>query len=512
MPAGAGAIALSASGPSAGAVLLGSTAAKGFRMFTKNVNVLLSEWIKIPVDGLPGMLERKLLERLVFTNPDYEMRHNRGEWIGNIPAQISCMRQKGRNYLIPRGFLDQFVELCKRYQIPYRMIDRRRHFEPIAIEFHGELKSYQQDAAEAVLEHDCATLVGGHKSGKTVISLYTISQRRQPTLIIIPKIDLLDGWLRKIESFLQIPSSEVGIFSGGTHEVGKQITIGHTGEIMRYWRKIYDKVGYIIFDESQRSPSKVLTTLIPNFDCRYVLGLSNSVQRKDRLLKLINFYLGDVAYTINEKDAREGRGVITGTVIARPTDFSFPYSSRTDYPAMLKDLMVNRERNSKIVDDVEAEILRGEERLLVLSGGEDQDNALSAELNRRGIEAFSCAQYGSNAKVVNNEGGNNNVLPPGAFEARVVLISPRAMPYISHLLKAHVVFLAVPVYFQKGLSNAIRDLCQDGDLGGNRLTIYDYVDSKVGILENYFRMRSYNYGVHPDLLLNGQIGVQEAAR
>ncbi len=50
----------------------------------------------------------------------------------------------------------------------------------------------------------------------------------------------------------------------------------------------------------------------------------------------------------------------------------------------------------------------------MLSGGEDQDNALSAELNRRGIEAFSCTQYGSNAKVVNNDGGNNNVLPPGA--------------------------------------------------------------------------------------------------
>jgi hypothetical protein len=480
-------------------------------MFTKNVNVLLSEWIKIPVDGLPSMLERKLLERLVFTNPDYEMRHNRGEWIGNIPAQISCMKQKGRSYLIPRGFLDQFVELCKRYQIPYRMVDRRRYFDPTPIEFHGELKSYQQDAAEAVLEHDCATLVGGHKSGKTVIALYTISQRRQPTLIIIPKIDLLDGWLRKIENFLQVPRSEVGIFSGGNHQVGKQVTIGHTGEIMRYWRKIYDKVGYIIFDESQRSPSKVLTTLIPNFDCRYVLGLSNSVQRKDRLLKLINFYLGDVAYTINEKDAREGRGVINGTVIARQTDFSYPYNSRADYPAMLQDLMVNRERNFRIADDVQTEIVKGEERLVVLSGGGDQDSALSAELSRRGIEAFSYSQYCSNSKGINSDGGNNSAVPPGALEARVVLVSPRAMPYVSHLLNAHVVFLAVPVYFQKGLSNAIRDLCQDGDSGANRLTIYDYVDSRIGILENYFRMRSYNYGVHPDLLLNGRGGAQESA-
>ena len=302
------------------------------------------------------MLERRLHERLVFTNPDYELRHSRGEWLGSIPAQISCLRQKGRSYLIPRGFLDQLIDLCKKYQIPHRIVDRRRSFDPIPIEFHGQLKPYQQDAAEAVLEHDCGTLVGGHKSGKTVIALYTISQRRQPALIIIPKIDLLDGWLRKIESFLQIPRSEVGIFAGGTHQVGKQITIGHTGEILRYWRKIYDKVGYILVDESQRSPSKILTSMIPNFDCRYILGLSNTMQRKDRLFKLIYFYLGDVVYSIEEKDAREGRGIIPGKVIARSTTFSYPYHSRADYPGLLKELMVNPARNQSIANDVEAEL------------------------------------------------------------------------------------------------------------------------------------------------------------
>ncbi len=476
-------------------------------MFVKNVNVLLSEWIKVPVDGLPAILEKKLYERLVFTNPDYEMRHNRGEWIGNIPAQINCLKQKGRSYLIPRGFLDQFTDLCKRYDVPCRMIDRRRYFDPISLEFHGGLKPYQQDAAEAVLEHDCATLVGGHKSGKTVIALYTIAQRRQPSLIIIPKIDLLDGWIRKVESFLQIPRSEVGIFTGGTHQIGRQITIGHTGEIMRYWRKIYDKIGYIIFDESQRSPSKVLTNLIPNFDCRYILGLSNTVQRKDRLLKLINFYLGDVAYTINEKDAREGRGVVTGTVIARQTDFNYPYNSRADYQAMLRDLMVNSARNLKIVDDVEKELLKGEDRVLVLSGGEDQDEALSAELSQRSIESFSYNHCCADPKIVDGDYGNHNdVLPAAASQASVLLVSPRMMLHCSRALKSNVVFLAVPVYFQKNLSNAIRDLHQDGDSAGCGFTIYDYVDSRVGILDNYFRMRSYNYGVHPDLLLNSQTG------
>jgi len=508
------AIAVFATGPVVwGSCFAPYSLAEGFKMFVKNINVLLSEWIKIPVEGLPPILEKKLYERLVFTNPDYESRHNRGEWLGNVPAQINCLKQKGRNYLIPRGFLDQFVELCKRYQVPYRLVDRRRYFEPAPIEFHGELKDYQQEAAEAVLEHDCSTIVGGHKSGKTVIALYTIAQRKQPTLIVLPKMDLFEGWLRKIVSFLRIPASEVGIFSGGNHQVGKQITIGHTGEVMRYWRKIYDKVGYIIFDESQRTPSKILTNMVPNFDCRYILGLSNSMQRKDRLLKLIHYYLGDVVYSIDEKDAREGRGVIPGTVIARQTQFDYPYNSRADYPSMLRDLMLDPERNRKIADDVEIELQKGEERVIVLSGGEDQDNALSAELSQRGIKAFSYNQYFVNPRILDNDGGNNNnSLQSGASEAKVWLISPREMSQFSQTLKSHVVFLAVPVYFQKNLSKAIRDMCHPEDSSDSRLTIYDYVDSRVGILDNYFRMRSYNYGVHPDLLLNAQSDLLEVAR
>jgi Type III restriction enzyme, res subunit len=476
-------------------------------MFIKNLNIVLCEWIKVPADGLTPMLERKLHERLVFTNPDYEQRHNRGEWIGNIPAQISCLKQKGRNYLIPRGFLDEFLDLCKKYQVPYRISDRRRYFEPNSMEFHGELKSYQQDAAEAVLEHDCGTLVGGHKSGKTVIALYTIAQRRQPTLIVIPKLDLLDGWLRKIESFLQIPSSEVGIFSGGTHQVGNQITIGHTGEIMRYWRKIYDKVGYIIVDESQRSPSKVLTNLIPNFDCRYILGLSNTVQRKDRLFKLIYFYLGEVAYTINEKDAREGRGIIPGKVIARSTGFSYPYSSRADYPAMLKELMLDSARNQTIADDVETELNKGEKPIFILSGGEDQDQALSVELKQRGIQVFSCNQMLAREQETNPRSDNGVSLPHDASQAQVLLVSQRTLPGCAHAVKSNVLFLAVPVYFQKNLAGAIREMSQNGDEDPShaKLTIYDYVDTEVGILDNYFRMRSYNYGVHPDLLLSSKM-------
>lgn len=474
-------------------------------MLVKTLSILLAEWIKVPSDGLQPLLERKIHERLVFTNPDYELRHNRGDWIGNIPPQISCIRQKGRSTLLPRGFFDQLLELCKRFQQPYRVVDRRRGFPPIDMEFHGELKNYQQEAAEAVLEKDFATLIGGHKSGKTVIALNIIAQRRQPTLILIPKLDLLQGWLTKIENFLQIPRSEVGIFAEGSQQVGKQITIAHTGEALRHWRRIYERIGLVVMDECQRCPSKVMTQLIPCFDSRYMLGLSTVAQRKDRLSRLVYFYIGDVVYTIDEKDAREGRGIIHAHVVARPTDFEYPYHSRADYPLMLDALMRDEKRTRIIADDIQSEMQGRTQPLLILSGGEVQDKILGAELDRRGVKVISLNQEACASEL--NEPDHNNGTPPHRAlnlpeEPAAILVSPQTMIKCLPRVNSRILFLAVPLYFRQHLANVIRDLNQNGSSADSRLKIYDYVDQRVGLFENYFRMRSYSYGVHPDLLLS----------
>lgn len=475
-------------------------------MFAKSLNILLAEWIKVPTEGLSPLLERKIHERLVFTNPDYEQRHSRGEWIGSIPAQISCLKQKGRHYLLPRGFLDQFLEMCKKFQQPYRLVDRRRSFDSLPMEFHGELKSYQLQAAEAVLEKDFSTLVGGHKSGKTVIAIYVIAQRQQPTLILIPKLDLLEGWLTKIENFMQIPRSEVGIFAEGSHQVGKYITIAHTGEMMRHWRKIWDRVGFLIMDECQRCPSKVLTQLIPNFDSRYMLGLSNIAQRKDRLSKLVYYYIGEMVYAIDERDAREGRGIIHAQVVARQTGFDYPYHSRADLAPMLQALMCDETRTRIIADDIQAELKERPQHLLVLSGGDVQDKVLGAELERRGIASVSyaqCPKSGDSEADDEDDAGNSTAcnkikLPDGPA---AVLLTPQLMTECYRRLNSKVLFLAIPMYFRQQLAGAIRDLNQNGSGGSDPMKIYDYVDKKIGLLENYFRMRSYNYGVHPGVLL-----------
>ncbi len=474
-------------------------------MFVKLLNIVLAESIKIPADGLSPLLEKKIRERLVFTNPDYEMRHNRGEWIGSIPPQITCIRQKGRYYHLPRGFLEQFLELCRKHNQAYRLIDKRASLPATHIEFHGELKGYQQEAAENILEKDFCTLVGGHKSGKTVIALYTIAQRKQPTLILVPRLDLVQNWLTKIESFLQIPSSEVGVFASGEHRIGSQITIAHTGEASKFWRKLTDRFGHLVLDECQRCPSKVFTHLMPNFKTLYMLGLSNSAQRKDRLSRLMFYYVGDLIYTINDKDAREGRGIIRANIVTRQTDFEYPYTSRADYSPMLKALRQDEERVTLIAQDIGQEIQAGTRPLIVISGTNGGHNKLRDELKKRGIATATLGHEGRRASRESwddneKEGGHELSLDPDTPVA--IFATTEDLTAHAHTLKASVLVLAEPIYFKQKLAQAIHALHRNGNGEGSRLKIYDYVDSRIGLLENYFKMRSYNYGVHPDLLLN----------
>jgi len=322
-------------------------------------------------------------------------------------------------------------------------------------------------------------------------------------LILIPKLDLLDGWLTKISNFLQIPGSEVGVFSGGVHQIGNTITVAHTGEVMRHWRKLWDRIGFLIVDECQRCPSKVLTYLIPNFDCRYMLGLSNTAQRKDRLSRLVYYHLGDVVYSINEKDAREGRGIIHAHVVARPTPFEYPYHSRSDYQPMLEALARDEGRTRLIADDIESELREVPQPLLVLTTETVGQGALEAELGKRGIPVMPLKVE----SLAGEEDVEEPPLPNACLEnvewptgPVAVLVTPNTLAQCSANLKARVLFLAVPIYFRKHLANALRNLYVNGN--DQKLKIYDYVDHRISLLENYFRMRSYNYGVHPDVLLN----------
>ncbi|MCG6944821.1 MAG: ATP-dependent helicase, partial [Deltaproteobacteria bacterium] len=95
---------------------------------------------------------------------------------------------------------------------------------------------------------------------------------------------------------------------------------------------------------------------VSNFDCRYLLGLSSSNQRRDRLSRLIYYYVGDILHQIDSRKATEIRAIFRVDVVVRETDFHYPYESDDDYSSMMAALGKDPARNQLIVDDVASEL------------------------------------------------------------------------------------------------------------------------------------------------------------
>jgi superfamily II DNA or RNA helicase len=435
------------------------------------------------------MLKKKLTERLVFINPEYEFRQSRGEWLGSIPPQIHCLYEQRRHYFIPRGFLYQLLDLCQSFGLKYRLIDRQRELEPVEFQFHGVLKDYQELAYEEMTSRDLGTLVGGAKSGKTVIALYLISQRQQPTMIIVPNVALLGHWKEKLVRFLKVSPKEVGIIGEGKFEVGPRVSVAHVSALYRRAREVRDKVGFLVVDECHRTPSRTFTQVVCNFDCRFLLGLSSTNQRRDRLSRLIYYYVGDILHQIDARKATEIRAIFQADVVVRETDFEYPYENSEDYPAMLEALARDPERNRLIADDVSRETSEGAGApLLVLTQDEVQDDTLKDMLDKEGVSSLSL----DSDLVAKGKKGLDQQLK--SKQIQVVLANRQFFQKIIPETKFEALFLTTPLNFRGRTIGWFQGMLRR-DNGRPLIKVYDYVDSKISILDNFFRMRSYAYGL-----------------
>ncbi len=451
------------------------------------LTISLGSKIKLRTKNIPPVLRKRIYEKLVFVNPDFQRRHRNGEMLGSVSSHIKCLHENHQHLFIPRGFFYQLTGLCKRYGIRYRVLDNRPKFEIIKMEFHGELKDYQKVALHEILRKDFGILVGGPKTGKKVITLKYVSHRSVPTLIIAPHASDIKDWERKVRIFLQIGDERLGMIGDRQCKIGDEITVAHTSAIARKIKSVRNRFGLVIIDDCNYCPSRFFNSVVSQFNSLYTLGLANSTTRKDGLGRLMYFYVGDIIHTIDKEKVLEDRSLVKAEVKVRETPFHFPYSSQRDFPALMESLMQDQERLQLIASDIKREMENGSTPILVLSGGSLQSQNLSEILLPNGIKFQMVDVKATPEELKSVEANFNNGHIP-LLLAPLDLISECFMP-----TNVKVLFLITPVYFKGELAEFLKSL-NTGD-PRSRIKIYDYVDTQVGILKNYFRIRSYSYGM-----------------
>ncbi|MBW1838134.1 MAG: DEAD/DEAH box helicase family protein, partial [Deltaproteobacteria bacterium] len=339
---------------------------------------------KLLLDDIPPGVYKELTQKLTIPNPKWIENHRMGRWNRGTPRYLKFYDQgsAGRLY-IPRGYMRQLVSMCNRHGEPYRFEDLRRNLPEVSFKFRGQLKPFQKKAVDVMLTKEFGTLSAATGSGKTIMALDIIAKRKQPTLIVVHTKELAFQWIERIATFLAIPTEEVGLIGAGKHTLGKKVTVSLVQSLYKCADDVSKGIGHLIVDECHRCPSRIFTDAVTEFDSRFMLGLSATPWRRDKLSKLIFWHLGDVHHEVDKNDLIIRGDVLSVEVILRETDFEPYFDPVHDYSRMLAELVSNDKRNHMIAADIAREAHNNKGICLVLSDRKNHCETLQSLLRYR---------------------------------------------------------------------------------------------------------------------------------
>ena len=179
----------------------------------------------------------------------------------------------------------------------------------ITVNFIGSLRDTQQEPIENFLKAARDPLkMGGIISvpcgfGKTIMSLYIACQLKKKTMFISHKDFLNQQFIDTIEQFA--PGAKVGIIKQKKVDVaGKDFIIASLQSLaMRdYDIDIFDDIGFVIIDEVHHTGAQVFCKAFGKLNNPVILGLSATLNRKDGMRRVFEYYIGKSVYTLKNKE------------------------------------------------------------------------------------------------------------------------------------------------------------------------------------------------------------------
>jgi len=301
------------------------------------------------IENLDLSLEKAIKDRLTIDNPQYIAAKRYGRWIGKkLKPKIKYYEQEPDGLRFPRGFSNQAVLLCRELMgVEPQIIDLRRRLDEVDFSFKAILRPYQEIAVEAICSHSFGVLEAGTGSGKTIMALAAITQRKQPTIVVVHTKELLYQWRERIREFLGI---EAGLVGDGKFKI-MPVTVAIVNTARKRTEELLEHFGHLIVDECHRVPAALFTDVVSRFDSYYLLGLSATAFRSDEgMTRLIYYFMGDRAHRVDQLHLKVTGAVLKPKIIRRKTDFTYGY--RGDYQALISALTKHEGRNRQIVDDI----------------------------------------------------------------------------------------------------------------------------------------------------------------
>ena len=442
--------------------------------------------------------------RRIATIPNtgyYKELAKRDGSIANVYSRIPLFEENERVLKLPRGFHDAAIQLFTAAHIPFSEEDHRTSGTCLETDFNKELWPYQQEAVELTRHSDCGIIASATGSGKTVIAMAIIAEKKERTLIIVNSKALLEQWRSAIADNLTIKTesqpigrkarkgaaiSPIGTLDGQKgNRLKGVIDIAMLPSLLSQLDKdgssIASMYGLIIVDECHHIAAEKFRNVLGYMNARYVYGLSATPKRDDGLERIVYSECGNVIFTYEASKLAYSKGIAQYFKLRFLHTAPSLEDSHGSFTELLNRISDDVERNRIIVDDICEAYGKGR-NIIILTRRISQNNAIGKLLTERDIPHIILSNLMKQREIKDILSGLR------ASEARTVLIATDKLlgegidiPYLDTL------FLASPFMQESAIQQYAGRISRDAAGKGNTL-IYDYADFMIPRL-NYMYAR-----------------------
>lgn len=345
------------------------------------VPVYLDTHLRVFERSLTPMIVEELKEALSVPNKAKEQA--RKEKLPNwqdLPDHIIMWDADDRGRLIlPRGFKRKLVSGLENTDFEIVWKDNRTSV-PFDSEYYNDLKSidlreHQVPAVEAILEQENGIYEAPPGSGKTVTILESIRLAGQRAIILVDKSELAEQWAMRASEFLGVEVGRIGegVFDPGEITVATKQTLWRRRKELQHFG-FFDEWGFVAYDECHHITADTYQFVVQQFPSKYLIGVSATPVRIPWTWPIARNLIGPIIHRTTTEALQDEGFLMKPKIKVIETDFTFDFRSTyvnnggyrvgSNYPALIKALISDRERNVRIVSEI---LSRTDKRILVTS-------------------------------------------------------------------------------------------------------------------------------------------------
>lgn len=460
-----------------------------FDSLPKQVSIILANHVYFDLSELPSVLVARLRRLACFSNPVFFKTQALRFSTHGIPRFISCARIEEGYLAIPRGCFDDAVELLKDNRIEIQIDDKRECGIKLSnAKSLVKLRKNQQAAVKAMSKHDAGILHAPTAFGKTVTAIGMITKRKTNTLILVHNRQLLDQWKERLNSFL--PSVKVGVIGGGKKNPSGVIDVATYQSLINKKdnsvSNLVQDYGHVIIDECHHVSAPRFEMVLNEVRAKYVLGLTATPERQDGHQKIIFMSVGPIRHKVkNTNGEKFEQQVIVHKVYDTPPGKLTQSGERPKISDAYRWIMENDNRTRQIIEDILA-CVHQFSHPIVLTERREHAETINAILLDKGID--SIVLKGAMRAAERKE--TDERLP----KAQVVVATGKYVGEGFDLPRLDTLFLAMPIAWRGLLAQYAGRIHRESD-DKTRVTIHDYVDCSLPMLQRMFNKREKSYRV-----------------